>query len=529
MGIIKSLSNIQSSVTNPRDPVLAEWWGNYNKSSAGINVTPDAAMRIIAVNTCVRIIAESIAMMPIHLFSQTTKDGKTYKERIDNTPLARVLGKRPNNWQTPFEFKEMMTAFVCYRGNSYAEIISAPANPVSQIIPLHPDKVRMVTTPDDKKAYLYKTDTEERIIFMDEMLHIRGLSSDGYTGLDPISHAAEALGISIAAEQFGASFFGNGTIIGGVLEHPMQLSDQAYERLKGEWNKRHQGASSAHKPAILEEGMKWQSIGIEPEKAQFLETRKFQVTEIARMFRVPPHMLADLDRATFSNIEHQSIEFVTHTLLPWVIRWEEAISRDLMTVNMQNKVYPKFNMTSLMRGDTKTRFESYQMAAGGNAPWMDRNEIRALEELNPKDGLDEMLSPLNMGGSHDSQGQREEPESETDEESDQENRINGLLNVAIQRLARKEQKILENIYKKTHENPTELWSKVSDFYKKHSDEVAESLQIDAETARNYTETCLNNIETTKFDRLNAIIDKWDDYTLPFLTKAAKGERNEKMV
>ena len=185
----------------------------------------------------------------------------------------------------------MMTGHVVLRGNAYSEIESSGANAAAQLIPLHPDRVTPLWAPDKTVVYEYRPlDDEPRIILQGEMCHIRGLSSNGLTGMDPISLAREALGISIAAETFGATYFGNGTVIGGVLEHPKALGDVAYERLKKSWNERHQGAGMAHKPALLEEGMKWQSIGVEPEKAQFLETRKFQITEIARMFRVPPHM-----------------------------------------------------------------------------------------------------------------------------------------------------------------------------------------------------------------------------------------------
>jgi hypothetical protein len=224
--------------------------------------------------------------------------------------------------------------------------------------------------------------------------HLRGLSSDGLVGLSPIQLMRQAIGLGMATEEFGARFFGNDARPGGVLQHPGVLGNEAFERLQSSWETRHGGLSNSHRVAILEEGMQYSQIGIPPEDAQFLETRKFQVTEIARAFRVPPHMLADLERATFSNIEHQSIEFVVHSIRPWLVRWEQSIQQQLMLDRDRQKYFAEFVVDGLLRGDTVSRYQAY--ATGRQNGWLSANDIRTLENMNPVDGGDIYLVPLNM-------------------------------------------------------------------------------------------------------------------------------------
>ncbi len=507
MGVIAALKNINKQSAHPKDPVIAEWWGRSGLSNSGVSVTADVAMRVMAVYACVRILSESVAMLPLHLFKREEKDGKVHSSLANDLPLHHVLHDRPNKWQTSFEWREMITGHVVLRGNGYSEIVPAPANPVAQLIPLHPDRVTPFRAPDGTIAYEYRPlNGNARILLQHEMFHLRGLSSDGISGMDPISLAREALGISIAAETFGATYFGNGTVIGGVLEHPQKLGDKAYSRLKESWSDRHQGAGKAHKPAILEEGMKWQSIGVEPEKAQFLETRKFQVVEIARMFRVPPHMIADLEHATFTNIEHQGIEFVTHSLMPWLVRWEQAIKRDLMSDQMAKTIYPKFNVNGLLRGDTKTRYEAYQLAAGGNAPWLLRNEIRAFEELNAIDGLDEMLVPMNMAGNDEPDDPADEP---LDVDDSVEDRMNAILQVSASRLSRKESKVLAKHYERHSDNVVKFFENVDDFYSSFINEIAEQMQIGADAVKSFTESGKQLLLAATDDGIDSLFKEWE--------------------
>jgi HK97 family phage portal protein len=384
------LKRASVSKANPQDPVVATWFGG-RAASSGATVTAETALQVAAVYACVRILAESIASLPLNLMTQSG----ARREHATGHPLYWPMKNQPNRWQTSYEWREMMIGHAALRGNAYSEIVPGRANPVAELVPLHPGRVRPFLAPDNALAYEYSPpEGEKRIILGHEMHHLRGLSSDGYVGLSPVDLMREPIGLAIAQEQHGGSFFGNGATPGGVLEHPGVISDEAATRLKKAWEQRHQGAGNAHRLAVLEEGMKWQTIGIEPEKAQLLGSRKFQVTEIARIFRIPPHMLADLERATFSNIEHQGLEFVIHTLMPWLVRWEQALLRDLITKANQRTHYWKFNTDALLRGDTKTRFEAYAVGRGWG--WLSVNDVREKEDQNPITDGDQYLVPLNM-------------------------------------------------------------------------------------------------------------------------------------
>ena len=228
-----------------------------------------------------------------------------------------------------------------------------------------------------------------------QIFHVVGLSYDGIKGISPIDQAREAVGLALATEEFGAKFFANGARPGGVLEHPGVLKDP--EKLRESWNKVYQGSRNSHKIAVLEEGVKYKEIGIPPEQAQFLETRKFQINEICRIFRVPPHLIGDLERSTFSNIEHQSIEFVTHTVRPWLVRWEQAIYKCLLNETERQLYYARFNVDGLLRGDFPTRMQGYATARQNG--WMSVNDIRKLEDMNSIDaekGGDDYLVNGNM-------------------------------------------------------------------------------------------------------------------------------------
>ena len=225
----------------------------------------------------------------------------------------------------------------------------------------------------------YRTDRGVYLLRREEVLHVPGLGFDGLIGYSPVAMAKNAIGMAIATEEYGASFFANGANPGGVLEHPGVVKDP--KRVRESWNAVYQGSSNAHRVAVLEEGMKFQAIGIPPEQAQFLETRKFQINEIARIFRVPPHMLADLEKSSFSNIEQQSLEFVKYTLDPWVIRWEMAIQKALFLPSEKKQYFVKFNLDGLLRGDYQSRMNGY--ATGRQNGWLSSNDIRELENMNP--------------------------------------------------------------------------------------------------------------------------------------------------
>ena len=347
-------------------------------SASGVRVDELRAMQTSAVYACVKILAETVASLPLHLYKKG-KNGKN--EMAEQHPLFSCLYESPNEEMTSFEFRETMMTSLLLWGNAYARKIRKNGH-VTELWYLKPN---LMTVERDSQTgrikYTYSDDIKNQtfVYSPDQVFHVKGLSIDGVLGLSPIAQAREAVGLSLATEQYGAKFFGNGARPGGVLEHPGILKDP--EKLRESWNKVYQGTRNSHKVAVLEEGMKYHTIGIAPEDAQFLETRKYQVNEICRIFRVPPHLVGDLDRATFSNIEHQSIEFVQHTVRPWLVRWEQSISRQLLDEKERLLYFAKFNVDGLLRGDYKSRMEGY--AIGRQNGWLSANDIRHLEDLPP--------------------------------------------------------------------------------------------------------------------------------------------------
>ena len=488
-----SIENRTINTANPKDPILAEWFGGASNTAAGITVTPDKAMRLTAVFAAVRIIAESVASLPLIVYRRLEKG----KEPAPKHPLYKILHDQANRWQTAFEFREMMTGHVVLRGNGYAEIFGTGTTPVSELIPLHPDRITPFIAPNKSIAYEYRPEQgQSRIILQEEMFHLRGYGSNLLGGLSVIEHNKEAVALGIAAEEFGGRFFGNGTVLSGVLEHPQTLGDKAFERLKNSWEERHAGVSRSNRPAILEEGMKWQALGVKPEEAQFLETRKFQVTEIARMFRVPPHMLADLERATFSNIEQQDLNFAKHSLRSHLVRWEQRIQIDLFTTEGRKRFFAKHNLEGLLRGDSDARqkFYSGMFSIGAYSV----NEIRELEDRNPVDGGDQRFVPLNMIPLD----QAGEVEEENEDEGDRTRKLK-----TVQRIARKEVKAVWSALNK-HSIGERFNKWAHEFFEKHTNFVCEVLVIEESEARSYTERTRDELLRIIEDKAPDALDQW---------------------
>lgn len=348
-----------------------------SSSNSGVAVDEDSALKISAVYACVKVIAETIASLPLQLLKELPNGDS---EKAKQHPLYSVLYEIPNNEMTSFSFREMMMTNLLLWGNAYALIKRDSAGHVIELYPLKSKNMvveRDATTNAIKYTYTNNKGIT-KVYKPKQVLHIPAFSFDGVLGVSPITYAREAMGLALATEEFGARFFGNGARPGGVLEHPGVVKDP--ERLRESWNKVYQGTRNSHKVAVLEEGMKYHEVGMSPEDSQFLQTRGFQLTEIARIFRVPPHMIGDLSRSTFSNIEHQSIDFVVHTIRPWLVRWEQAISKNLLNEQERSIYYAKFNVNGLMRGDFATRMSGYAIARQNG--WMSANEIRALEDMN---------------------------------------------------------------------------------------------------------------------------------------------------
>jgi len=346
----------------------------FGSTSSGKVVNERTAIQTTAVYACVRVLAEAIAALPLHTYKYTDNG----KEKALDHNLYHILHNEPNPEMTSFVFRETLMGHLLLYGNAYAQIIRDGRGKVIALYPLLPDKMIVDRTEKGNLIYQYN---KEGLIFQlrsEEVLHIPGLGFDGLVGYSPIAMAKNAIGMAIATEEYGAKFFSNGANPGGVLEHPGVVKDPA--RIRESWNSVYQGSGNAHKVAVLEEGMKFQSIGIPPEQAQFLETRKFQLNEIARIFRVPPHMIGDLEKSSFSNIEQQSLEFVMYTLDPWVVRWEQAINRALLSTLEKKEYFIKFNVNGLLRGDYQSRMAGYAVARQNG--WLSADDIRELEDMN---------------------------------------------------------------------------------------------------------------------------------------------------
>lgn len=389
------------------------WSFGGGASASGIIVNPQTAMQAATVYSCVQVLAQSVGMLPLNVYTGKP-DGS--KNEARNHPLWSILHDQPNDYQTSVEFFEMMIMALCLRGNAYAFINRAKSGRVVELLPLHPDMVRTEMLGDFTLRYhLTMPDGSFQTYGVGDILHIRGLTLNGWLGISPIAYARESIGLALATEKFGGQLFRNGAKMGGVLQHPGKVGDEAYKRLKDSFDSAYSG-ENAHKTAILEEGMKYEKVTMTADDSQFLETRKYQRDEIAAIFRVPPHMIGSLDRATFSNIEQQSLEFVNYSLMTWLIRIEKAIKRDLLTPQERSTISIKFNVAGLLRGDAAARSTYYHN--GILDGWMTRNEARKAESamgiiLNPLEGLDVPLMPLNMtDGSDDPDEAEDELEGE---------------------------------------------------------------------------------------------------------------------
>ena len=363
----------------------------FGASSSGKSVSEKTALQTTAVYACVRILAETIASLPLHTYRYSPGG----KEKALDHPLYYLLHSEPNPEMTSFVFRETLMGHLLLWGNAYAQIIRDGRGRILGLYPLLPSKMLVNRTDQGILFYQYEKDGRTYFLPNSDVLHIPGLGFDGLVGYSPIAMAKNAIGMAIATEEYGAKFFANGASPGGVLEHPGVVKDPG--KIRESWNAVYQGSGNAHKVAVLEEGMKFQPIGIPPEQAQFLETRKYQLNEIARIFRIPPHMIGDLEKSSFSNIEQQSLEFVMYTLDPWVIRWEQAISRALFSDSEKRQYFVKFNVDGLLRGDYQSRMNGY--AVGRQNGWLSANDIRELENLNrisPELGGDLYLINGNM-------------------------------------------------------------------------------------------------------------------------------------
>ena len=380
MGLFSGLFRTRDAPTNRTSGSAYSFF--MGGATSGKRVNERTSMQMTAVYSCVRILSEAIACLPLNVYHYNAEGGK---EKAFDHPLYRLLHDEPNPEMTSFIFRETLMTHLLLWGNAYAQIIRNGKGEVIALYPLMPD--RMEVDRDDRGRLYYKytksnddaptMDNGSVILDPSDVLHVPGLGFDGLVGYSPIAMAKNAIGLAIAAEEYGSKFYANGAAPSGVLEHPGTLKDPG--RVRDSWNSTFGGSGNSHKVAVLEEGMKYTPISISPNEAQFLETRKFQINEIARIFRVPPHMVGDLEKSSFSNIEQQSLEFVKYTLDPWVVRWEQALYRTLLSEEEKKTLFFKFNVEGLLRGDYASRMNGYATARQNG--WMSANDIRELEDL----------------------------------------------------------------------------------------------------------------------------------------------------
>ncbi len=405
MGFLSGLFRSRDALRNSTSGSAYRFF--MGNSTSGKRVNERSAMQMTAVYSCVRILSEAVAGLPLHLYQYTDKS--SMEKAVDN-PLYFLLHDEPNTEMTSFVFRETLMTHLLLWGNAYSQIIRNGKGEVVGLYPLMPDRMTVNRDEKGRLYYEYMVSSDDAKTLKDgtvrlspyDVLHIPGLGFDGLVGYSPIAMAKNAIGLAIAAEEYGSKFYANGATPSGILEYPGTVKEP--DKVRESWNAGFGGSSNAHKIAVLEEGMKYTPISISPNEAQFLETRKFQINEIARIFRVPPHMVGDLEKSSFSNIEQQSLEFVKYTLEPWLVRWEQAMQRSLIPQDDKSKYFIKFNVDGLLRGDYQSRMQGYATARQNG--WMSANDIRELENLDripAEDGGDLYLingnmMPLSMSG-----------------------------------------------------------------------------------------------------------------------------------
>lgn len=445
-------------------------------TAAGVPVSADSALKVSTAWACIGLISETIGMLPKLVYKRLANNAR---ERADTMPLFYTLHQQPNPYQTSIEFFEMMTGHAVIRGNAYARIQSGVRGFADALIPIHPDYVTPEETPDGNLRYVVRAPGKPpEVLTDDQVLHLKGRSSNGKTGMSVISYARESMGLSLAAERYGSKFFANDSRPGGVLKHPGTLKDSATKKVTESWRAAHSG-DNAHSTAILEEGMEWQSIGLANKDSQFLETREFQAEDICRWFRVPPHMVGLTSKSTSwgSGIEQMSIGFVTYTLMPWIVRWQQAITRDLILA--PQTYFVEFVVDALLRGDTLARYNAYQIAR--NNGWLNVDEIRQRENMNPlPDGQGQVyLQPLNMQpvGAPLTDDARQLDGSTPAASGIDTAHVRAIVREAAARVVRKEVAALTKAQKRG-----DFAAEVNEFYTGHIETVKQTLAVSDEIA-----------------------------------------------
>lgn len=393
MGFLREMFEQRSYVlppVRPADEAAASRFGAVTESWTGVTVTPIGSLNLSAVYASVRAVADAMASLPLLLYKVTGRD----KQRATQHPSYRVLKEQANKWMTAYEYRQVKYLHLNLWGNHFAEKELDGGGNVIGLFPIRPDRVQLLIEEGELWYVVTVPGGPNVKLPAWKIHHVKGLGSTGWLGYSPVALAANSMGLAFAAEEYGGRFFGTGGRPSGVLKHPGQLTDDAYERLKESWVDS-AGLSNSHKVKILEEGMDYGVIGVPPEEAQFLQTRQFQVAEIARWFRVPPVLIGDLGRATYANSEQQMIDFVQNCLRPWASNDEQALRRDLLVGADRDEFDIEYSFTDLLRGDTAARFSAYQIGVTHGIATI--NEARAAEGLPLVANGDKLYMPLQVG------------------------------------------------------------------------------------------------------------------------------------
>ncbi|NNF65978.1 MAG: phage portal protein [Gammaproteobacteria bacterium] len=484
------LSKLFRSFENPATPLSdpANWLLDAfgQKSASGVRVNESAAMQYSAVSACVLVLSESVAQLPLSLH----RKAGTKREIASDHPAHRLMRDEPNDDMTSFTFRSTLQGHATTWGNGFAFIVRDADNRASRLIPLLPDRT-FVRRVNGQVVYRTVLDGSSVDMGQFEVLHIPGFGFDGLTGYSPIQLQREAIGMGIAGQQFSGKLFSNGGSISGVLTHPNHFKDpDARKAFANAWNNAYTGIDNARKTAVLEDGMEFKPIGMPATDAQLLESRKFSRTEICGWYRVPPHMIGDLEKATFSNIEKQDIFFVKHTLLPWLQRWEQELNRKLLPEGQKDSHFFRFNVDGLLRGDSKSRAEAYQIAI--NTGYLTRNEVRELEDRDPIDGLDTVLEPLNMAPVG-SQGDEEPEDDSGSDDSDDGLRsaAEKLADKALTRAGNRESKAISQRLKRNGLDGWHEW--LPEFYEQHAAWMSDVCGFSSEFVRTYVVARLQQV------------------------------------
>lgn len=483
-------------------------WGDFwftpvgTKTTSGMQVTGETAMRLAAVYACVRVLSETMAMLPFQL-SQMVAGKRQY---VTDHWLYQLLARRPNDYQNRFEWHEMMMGHLALRGNAYNRIVGNAAGEVTALLPIHPDKCQLELATDGTYRYrVTNLDGSTDIVPRGQIWHLRGLSTNGYVGLSPIEVAAQTIGVGLGVQEYGARFFANDARPGGGwIKHPGNFKDkESRDIFKQSWQAAQTGANR-HKTAVLEWGMEYHELSMKNNDAQFLETRQFQVIDIARIFRVPPHLIGDLTRGTFSNIEQQSLEFMAYSMAPWAERIEASIVAEFLPDDEEWEV--EYDFTHLMRGDAASRTAYYKGGIGSG--WLTRNEAREAEGYEPLPGLDEPLMPLNFAPTGETTEEtlpgEPDPAQPTPDDEGVEPSVHRIAQSTATRIIRKEVGTVRRLL-----GEPDAATKIRDFYAAHAELVSDAFAVDMRTARSWCDSQLHGLGICGPDLIEELLVEWE--------------------